>query len=255
MREIINWRIGPMPGGCGMKNCGILLCHCSGSDLIDPIEATKIRERMMEFDLRFVLDHPCLCSKDTGLPVLSKLAEMLDKVIVVGCHERAQRWLFEGAVEMDKLIPINVQGSCAEEVVERLTGMLRKKEGTKAEWFPVIDKDRCSECGQCLDFCLFGTFDKDEEGRIYVKNPYNCKDNCPACARVCPEAAIIFPRCSEDWVAGADVARPEYKKLSRHEIIEELKTKRGISRARGKSTPKKTKSSLKGMIGEIAGED
>ena len=61
-------------------------------------------------------------------------------------------------------------------------------------WFPVIDYDRCTNCMQCLSFCLFGVYGVDGEKRIEVRNNDNCKTNCPACSRVCPEAAIMFPK-------------------------------------------------------------
>ncbi len=60
-------------------------------------------------------------------------------------------------------------------------------------WFPVIDKQRCSECEKCHDFCLFGVY-AVEDGRVVVRNPKSCKNNCPACARLCPSGAIIFPK-------------------------------------------------------------
>ncbi len=66
-------------------------------------------------------------------------------------------------------------------------------------WYPVIDYARCVSCGKCLDFCLFGTYSRTD-GKIVVSNPDNCKPGCPACARICPKAAIIFPHCSQDAV-------------------------------------------------------
>jgi len=75
-------------------------------------------------------------------------------------------------------------------------------------WFPVVDYDRCTNCGQCLNFCLFGVFGRDGRGRVAVLRPAKCKTNCPACARVCPEAAIIFPKHGTPPINGADV-RPE----------------------------------------------
>lgn len=58
-------------------------------------------------------------------------------------------------------------------------------------WFPVIDYDLCVGCNQCANFCLFGVYTTD--GGVRVVKPEACKTNCPACARMCPRAAIIFP--------------------------------------------------------------
>jgi NAD-dependent dihydropyrimidine dehydrogenase PreA subunit len=60
-------------------------------------------------------------------------------------------------------------------------------------WYPLIDYSRCTACGQCSDFCLFGVF-KMEDGIVKVINPDGCKNECPACARICPSVAIIFPK-------------------------------------------------------------
>jgi NAD-dependent dihydropyrimidine dehydrogenase PreA subunit len=61
-------------------------------------------------------------------------------------------------------------------------------------WFPVIDYTRCTNCMQCLSFCLFGVYGASAEGKIQVQNESNCKTDCPACSRVCPEVAIMFPK-------------------------------------------------------------
>jgi Pyruvate/2-oxoacid:ferredoxin oxidoreductase delta subunit len=68
------------------------------------------------------------------------------------------------------------------------------KHGDWKPWFPVIDYDRCTNCMQCLSFCLFGVYGVDEQQKIQAQNHDNCKTNCPACSRVCPEAAIMFPK-------------------------------------------------------------
>ena len=83
-------------------------------------------------------------------------------------------------------------------------------------WFPVIDYDRCTNCMQCLSFCLFGVYGVDSERRIQAQNHDNCKTNCPACSRVCPEAAIMFPKykagpINGDVVQDADLQREKMK--------------------------------------------
>ena len=80
--------------------------------------------------------------------------------------------------------------------------------GAWKPWFPVIDYDRCTNCMQCLSFCLFGVYGADSEGEIQVQNHDNCKTNCPACSRVCPEAAIMFPKYKAGPING-DVVKDE----------------------------------------------
>jgi NAD-dependent dihydropyrimidine dehydrogenase PreA subunit len=72
----------------------------------------------------------------------------------------------------------------------------------------VIDYDRCRNCKQCLNFCLFGVYQLSEEGKVEVRKPAGCKTNCPACARMCPQKAIIFPKYAEAPINGDVGAGP-----------------------------------------------
>jgi Pyruvate/2-oxoacid:ferredoxin oxidoreductase delta subunit len=72
-------------------------------------------------------------------------------------------------------------------------------------WYPVIDYSRCTNCMECLDFCLFGVYGVDKLDRLLVENQDNCKRGCPACSRVCPEHAIMFPDYKTPAIAGAPV--------------------------------------------------
>src|SRR5436305_280955 len=72
-------------------------------------------------------------------------------------------------------------------------------------WYPVIDYSRCTNCLECLDFCLFGVYGVDKIDRITVENQDSCKKGCPACSRVCPEQAIMFPDYKTPAIAGAPV--------------------------------------------------
>jgi NAD-dependent dihydropyrimidine dehydrogenase PreA subunit len=72
-------------------------------------------------------------------------------------------------------------------------------------WYPVIDYSRCTNCMECLDFCLFGVYGVDKLDRIHVEAQDSCKKGCPACSRVCPEQAIMFPDYKTAAIAGAAV--------------------------------------------------
>lgn len=72
-------------------------------------------------------------------------------------------------------------------------------------WYPVIDFSRCTNCMECIDFCLFGVYGIDQAETILVEQPDNCRKGCPACSRVCPENAIIFPQHKTPAIAGAPV--------------------------------------------------
>jgi len=98
--------------------------------------------------------------------------------------------------------------------VREVTGA-RKLDAWKP-WFPVIDFSRCTNCMQCLTFCLFDVYGVDNKKQITVQNQDNCKTDCPACSRVCPEVAILFPKYAKgpingDVVREADIQREAMK--------------------------------------------
>jgi NAD-dependent dihydropyrimidine dehydrogenase PreA subunit len=79
----------------------------------------------------------------------------------------------------------------------------RIDEAPERRWYPVIDFSRCTNCMECIDFCLFGVYGVDKFETILVEQPDNCRKGCPACSRVCPENAIIFPQHKTPAIAGA----------------------------------------------------
>ncbi|MCA8988474.1 MAG: ferredoxin family protein [Planctomycetaceae bacterium] len=78
-----------------------------------------------------------------------------------------------------------------------------EKDPVKRRWYPVIDYDRCTNCLECIDFCLFGVYGVTSNDLIVVETQDNCKKGCPACSRVCPENAILFPGHKTPAIAGA----------------------------------------------------
>ena len=79
----------------------------------------------------------------------------------------------------------------------------RITEESPRRWYPVIDYSRCTNCMECIDFCLFGVYGVDRADAILVEQPDNCRKGCPACSRVCPENAIIFPQHKTPSIAGS----------------------------------------------------
>lgn len=107
------------------------------------------------------------------------------------------------------------------DVVDNMVDNVRiESESGWKSWYPLVDYSRCSGCGQCAQFCLFGVYEQTADG-VRVVNPQGCKDQCPACARLCPEAAIVFPKYTGGGAIGGS------------EIIDEAAEKERILRDTG----------------------
>lgn len=146
----------------------------------------------------------------------SHLAKVQGRIIVAGwIHARPMTWLLARhgiaetqvvtiALSVENGVTAAVQGileAIGGEAVEPL--ILEHAPMEKPRWYPIMDKSRCTNCGHCLQFCLFGVYSL-EEGKVVAKNPDACKSGCPACSRICPSGAIIFPLYQRDEaIAGA----------------------------------------------------
>ncbi len=60
-------------------------------------------------------------------------------------------------------------------------------------WFPTVAADLCTGCDHCLEFCSYGVYEKQEDGKVTVVEPFLCRVGCSSCAAVCDPKAILFP--------------------------------------------------------------
>ena len=216
----------------------ILYCNCSYKELIPEERKRKAREVLEEADAE-VMAVPDLCALAAQRD--SRLADFAAQPgsTIVACYPRAIRWLFRWAghpLREDTEI-VNLRTSTIRDLAERLDrGRLDRvspsrlpsahgardhaepsssapspadalaASGDWVPWFPIIDYDKCTSCKQCLSFCPFGVYSQSDDGKVIVTEPRNCKNNCPACARVCPAVAIIFPKVIDSPINGADVS-------------------------------------------------
>jgi NAD-dependent dihydropyrimidine dehydrogenase PreA subunit len=104
--------------------------------------------------------------------------------------------------------PFEIKSAAAD---ARAAQVVRIEEDSGRRWYPVIDYSRCTNCMECIDFCLFGVYGVDKVETILVEQPDNCRKGCPACSRVCPENAIIFPQHKTPTIAGSPVVAGSLK--------------------------------------------
>ena len=125
-------------------------------------------------------------------------------LLVLGLLDRPPTFATDGEVHFRNLADMKALDAARE---------IREETGARTlaawkPWFPVIDFDRCTNCMQCLTFCLFDVYGVDKQQNITVQNQDNCKTDCPACSRVCPEVAILFPKYTKGPING-DVVREQ----------------------------------------------
>ncbi|MFP4579968.1 MAG: 4Fe-4S dicluster domain-containing protein [Candidatus Sumerlaeia bacterium] len=212
-----------------MNNSKILFCGCAFYQLVPEASRGKVLAALRQSgrDLIYV---PDLCKYASEKNALMEELSDAEELQVVACYPRAIRWLFHAAgypLDMDRVRVYNMREQSPEEILAGLLGEAPdldsieaeaiKPEGEWTPWFPVIDYERCVDCKQCHNFCLFGTYDLDEDEKVRVVEPSACKTDCPACARICPEAAIIFPKYGNSPINGDEI-RDEVQEKERIKV-------------------------------------
>jgi MinD superfamily P-loop ATPase len=74
---------------------------------------------------------------------------------------------------------------------------VRKRHDFQSGHTAVIDQDKCTDCGVCLDLCRWDAISND-----FKVNPIEC-EGCGVCVHFCPEKAIDFPEntCGEWYIS------------------------------------------------------
>jgi NAD-dependent dihydropyrimidine dehydrogenase PreA subunit len=192
----------------------VLVCRCASAGTIPKEACDQVLAALEELDVDTVAV-PDLCAMAARRdPTLHRLCSS-GRVQIVACAQRAVHWMLHAAgvnfdaasievLDLGEEKPAQIVRTLSERACPRPhTGFceLGTIDGW-APWFPIIDYDLCSACGQCASFCLFGVFTTAADGTVTVANPSSCKNNCPACARICPQAAIMFPKLDEAPING-----------------------------------------------------
>jgi Pyruvate/2-oxoacid:ferredoxin oxidoreductase delta subunit len=226
--------------------CGrVLYCHCANAKVVPTATKTAVLEGLKAAHIEFEAV-PDLCEMAArGDARLRELASG-PALTVAACYPRAVKWLFAaaGAALPEASTKVwNMRVEMPEAVVEGvLNGHVSRTDTAEASaaassdlarsshaqapqletqlaptsgwkpWFPVIDYSRCTNCMQCLSFCLFDVYGVSADQKIQVQNQSNCKTECPACSRVCPEVAIMFPKYRHGPINGEEIKADDVRR-------------------------------------------
>lgn len=217
----------------------VLYCDCGGCDIIPEATRRRVLAALRRCG-RPVLAVRDLCGCAARRDARLSQVAAAESATVVACYPRAVRWLFDWAgspLDAARVQCLNMRTQSADEILDHIgkrpscdaspDRQVIPENGNDASWrpwFPVIDYGRCVNCRQCVEFCLFAVYGEDDAGTVRVMNPTRCKNNCPACARMCPHVAIMFPKLQEDSpIAGSDAdpgSAVGLVRLSREELFE-----------------------------------
>lgn len=195
----------------------VFFCNC-GAKLIGDDRMVAVLEYLKQAGHPFAtISDLCGCSVDQKSETRDQFLAA-DEVLIIACYPRAVKLLLENCGIDHRSLKFDFMNFRELSNDQLFTGINLFFDGntenrefselqSNAEWpswFPMIDYSRCNTCGQCADFCLFGVYEK-LDNKVVVVNPKGCKNNCPACGRICPQTAIVFPKYEHAGaIAGAE---------------------------------------------------
>jgi len=195
----------------------LVICLCADGPKVDRDRALALAGAAAAAG-RDVLVVEDFCAVAAGKGCREKIGE---NPTLVGCRPRALRALL-AAANISGEVKDFAQAEAEYPGAAPYSGEIVKYDNPWRAWFPVMDLDRCTQCGKCRDYCLFGVY--QAHGEIKVANPDHCKNNCPACARICPAGAIIFAKYPDAPVDGGEAEMPASSRTAG--LSEQLRTRR-----------------------------
>lgn len=196
------------------QNC-LIYCNC-GAGIIADKKQDVLADSFKELNIKVFEVHDICAFSLNEKDFFSSVEKEFDKKFIVACYPRAIDNIFaQNNITLSNYEVLNFRELSHATIVETLTQKIAENPSEQnyevlksslevPAWYPVIDESRCTLCGQCARFCVFGVY-KFNKKSLQVVNPLSCKNNCPACGRTCPASAIIFPRLPENsTLSGAE---------------------------------------------------
>lgn len=216
----------------------VIVCLCSYAGKVPKDKALKLATaaKRASADVIFVPDFCRYAAMNSA-----ELAEIARKkgaenIVVAACQKRAAASLLQYAADTEKSPSLfsgvrifDIVNGSVEDMISELgfapvtepdtDFTLPESDGEWVPWFPVIDRSRCVDCGKCADFCIFGVYSVENGRKVRVSSPASCKNQCPACARICPKLAIIFPKHASSPIDGGLAEDDKNVRLSQDNLF------------------------------------
>lgn len=179
--------------------------------LYEGVSSKQIDSQLRRPLVRTLLDRGYTVTRITESSTLGNLGHT--ELIVLGVFDQLPS--FDSESRTLTIHTRDVQNDTLEGLLEYIEGIAQGVSEARPHWkpwFPVIDYDRCTNCMQCLSFCLFDVYGVNQANQITVQNQTNCKTDCPACSRVCPEVAILFPKYKAGPINGDEINQDDLRR-------------------------------------------
>lgn len=192
----------------------IVFCNCGGK--LTSVERMQGLDKLVQNTDNEIIKVTDLCGLSAfDHEAMKKIFSSSDEVLLLACYPRTINFILQNSGlpsagsnyqllnirEMNDEQIFNEIETFSEQDAGEHTYTEIKSEEKWPAWYPIIDETRCTSCGQCANFCLFGVYETIN-GKVKVVNPKGCKNNCPACGRICPQTAIIFPKYQQGGAIG-----------------------------------------------------
>ena len=188
----------------------IFICGCEKDGKIEKESVQKLISTLEEKNIAYTYIED-MCGTILKNPDDLESLYQAEDALVFGCQSRAMQHLVDnsGRKEAESKIEYYHVDEEKDELISSVESdsgkpLKIKYSDSWKPWYPVIDYERCNGCRKCLNFCLFSVYSVEDDGTVVVSASANCKDMCPACARVCPQNAIIFPKHAESPIDGGE---------------------------------------------------
>ena len=176
----------------------------------EPAENIETAARLAAKFNTAVLSIPFLYDIPVGSPVIERLRYLSEPAyFLVPLSERSVKNLlhylqipYADVFESESAVVLP-DGGISGGQIDRLDDLPNPR------WYPIIDVSQCTACLECVNYCLFGVYTIGDGSYPFVGQPDSCRDGCPACARVCPSQAIMFPLYEDRGIAGYEQKSPD----------------------------------------------
>lgn len=156
-----------------VKKLAILVCRCLGDSYQDiPFDGVKALLDGYEADIFPVYD---LCAAVfTHKAQLEDINKNYKTKIIFACHPRTVKNLFRQQKPDFEFSHSFDYRTLDAEGIQKNIDALKMERGTQTfkdirstlnqpAWYPIIDKDRCTACGRCASFCVFGVYRMEQK--------------------------------------------------------------------------------------------